>query len=100
MVDTCQVVKEPICCAACGSHQYETLLRIARGTPVTCIECRQDIDLPRDNAEIFASTVAFVREEHLRHMGLQTAEIEETHTRRFRSPMRMASFQSFLANTR
>ena len=68
MVDTSKVFKEPVRCVACGSQQYETLLRIAQGTPITCVECRQGIDLPRDNPEIFASTVAFVRSEWLGEM--------------------------------
>jgi hypothetical protein len=60
MVDTCKVIKQPIRCIACDSRQYETLQRIAEGTPVVCVGCHQDIDLPRDNLEIFTSTVAFV----------------------------------------
>jgi hypothetical protein len=41
-----------------------------RGTPIVCLECRQQIDLPRDNSEIFASTVAFVRSELARRIVL------------------------------
>jgi hypothetical protein len=61
MVNTCKVYKLPVRCAACGSQQYETLLRISQGAPVVCVECRQDIDLPHDNPETFSSTVAFVQ---------------------------------------
>ena len=74
MVDTCEVFKEPVRCVACGSQQYETLLRIAQRTPVICVECRQDIDLPRDNLEIFARTIVFVQSEQARqNAGLQDA---------------------------
>jgi hypothetical protein len=41
MTDTCRVFKEPVRCAACGSRQYETMLRIAEGAPVTCVACQQ-----------------------------------------------------------
>jgi len=30
MLETCRVFKEPVHCAACGSRQYETMLRIAK----------------------------------------------------------------------
>jgi len=63
MVDTCAVFKLPVCCAACGSQQYETLLRISQGKPLVCVECRQRIDLPRDNSAIFSRAVAFVESE-------------------------------------
>jgi hypothetical protein len=63
MVDTCAVFKLPVCCAACGCQQYETLLRISQATTLICVECRQSIDLPRDNAAIFSRAVAFVNEE-------------------------------------
>jgi hypothetical protein len=59
MVDTSAVFKLPVCCAACGSQQYETLLRISQANPVVCVECRQNIDLPRDNSAIFTRAVAF-----------------------------------------
>ena len=63
MVDTCAVFKLPVCCAACGSPQYETLLRISQGKPLVCVECRQSIDLPCDNSAIFSRAVAFVEGE-------------------------------------
>ncbi len=63
MVDTCAVFKLPVSCAACGSQQYETLLRISEAKPVVCVECRQNIDLPRDNSAIFGRAVAFVEGE-------------------------------------
>jgi len=66
MVETCAVFKLPVCCAACGSQQYETLLRISQATPLVCVECRQSIDLPRDNSAIFSRAVAFVEEERLK----------------------------------
>jgi hypothetical protein len=66
MADTCRVFKEPVRCAACGSRQYETMLRIAEGAPVTCVECQQDIDLPRDNSETFARVLTFVQSEQAR----------------------------------
>ena len=69
MADTCRVFKEPVRCAACGSRQYETMLRIAEGAPVTCVECQQDIDLPRDNSETFARVLTFVQSELARHSG-------------------------------
>ena len=69
MVDTCRVFKEPVRCTVCGSRQYETLLRIAQGAPVTCVECHQDIDLPHDNSEIFAHVLAFVQSELARRDG-------------------------------
>ena len=59
MVDTCAVFKLPVRCA-CGSEQYETLLRISQAKPVVCVECQQSIDLPRDNSAIFSDAVAFV----------------------------------------
>jgi hypothetical protein len=71
MVDTCRVFKKPVRCAACGSQQYETLLRIAQGLPVTCVECHRDIDLPNDNSEIFAIIVTFVQSELARRNGLE-----------------------------
>ncbi len=63
MVDTCVVFKLPVTCAACGSQQYETLLRISEAKPVVCVECRQNIDLPRDNSAIFGRAVSFVEGE-------------------------------------
>ena len=36
-----------------GTRQYETLLRIAQGALVICVECQQEIDLQHDNSEIF-----------------------------------------------
>jgi hypothetical protein len=63
MVDTCKIYKLPVRCVACDSQQYETMLRIAQGTPVVCVECRQEIDLPHDNADTFNNTVAFVQSE-------------------------------------
>jgi hypothetical protein len=63
MVDTCAVFKLPVCCAACGSQQYETLLRISQATALICVECQQSIDLPRDNASTFSNAVVFVNEE-------------------------------------
>jgi hypothetical protein len=72
MVDTCKVFKKPVRCVACGTRQYETLLRIAQGAPVVCVECRQEIDLQHDNSEIFNDTVAFVQAE-LRGRNLDAA---------------------------
>jgi hypothetical protein len=69
MVYTCEVFKFPVRCAACGSEQQETMLRIAQGTPVVCVECRQEIDLPNDNSETFSEMVASWRESWL---GRQT----------------------------
>jgi hypothetical protein len=69
MVDTCAVFKLPVRCPACGSQQYETLLRISQANRLVCVECRQSIDLPHDNAEIFSRAVAFV-EEQQRFNGL------------------------------
>ena len=69
MLETCRVFKEPVHCAACGSRQYETMLRIAEGAPVTCIECQQDIDLAHDNSEMFARVLTFVQSELARHNG-------------------------------
>ena len=66
MVVTSAVFKLPVCCAACGSQQYQTLLRISQATPLVCVECRQSIDLPRDNSAIFSRAVAFVEEERLK----------------------------------
>jgi hypothetical protein len=66
MVDTCKVFKKPVRCVACGTRQYETLLRMAQGAPVVCVECRQEIDLQHDNSEIFNDTVAFVQAEPAR----------------------------------
>jgi hypothetical protein len=66
MVETCTVFKLPVCCAACGSQQYETLLRISQATPLVCVECRRSIDLPRGNSAIFSRAVAFVEEERLK----------------------------------
>jgi hypothetical protein len=66
MVETCTVFKMPVCCAACGSQQYQTLLRISQATPLVCVECRQSIDLPGDNSAIFSCAVAFVEEERLK----------------------------------
>jgi translation initiation factor 2 beta subunit (eIF-2beta)/eIF-5 len=63
MVETRAVIKLPVCCAACGSQQYETLLRISRATPLVCVECGQSIGLPHDNSAIFSQAVAFVEEE-------------------------------------
>lgn len=63
MVDTCAVYKLAVRCAACGAQQYETLLRISQARPLVCVECRQSIDLPRDNAAIFNSAVDFVEGE-------------------------------------
>jgi hypothetical protein len=60
MVDTCAVFKLPVRCGTCSSEQYETLLRISQAKPVVCVECRQSIDLPRDNSAIFGRAVAFV----------------------------------------
>jgi hypothetical protein len=57
MVDTCAVFKLPVRCAACGSQQYETLLRISQANPLVCVECRQSINLPNDNAVIFSRAV-------------------------------------------
>ena len=57
MVDTCKCFKEPVRCVACGGRQYETLFRIAQGTPVICVECRQEIDLQHDNSESFKHAV-------------------------------------------
>jgi hypothetical protein len=62
-VDTCAVIKRPVCCVACGAQQYETLLRISQARPVVCLECRQPIDLPRDNSSVFASARDFVEAE-------------------------------------
>ena len=50
-----------LCCL--WPRQYETILRIAQGAPVVCVECRQEIDLQHDNSEIFNDTVAFVQAE-------------------------------------
>jgi hypothetical protein len=61
MLDTCRVFKESVRCAACGSRQYETMLRIAEGAPVTCVECHQDIDLAHDNS--VARVLTFVQSE-------------------------------------
>jgi hypothetical protein len=73
MLETCRVFKEPVRCAACGSRQYETMLRVAEGAPVTCIECQQDIDLAHDNSETFARVLTFVQSELARpNGGLQT----------------------------
>ena len=69
MLETCRVFKEPVHCAACGSRQYETMLRIAEGAPVTCIECQQDIDLAHDNSDAFARVLTFVQSELARHNG-------------------------------
>jgi hypothetical protein len=69
MTDTCRVFKERVRCAACGSQQYETLLRIAEGTPMSCVECHQDIDLAHDNSETFARVLPFVQSELARHNG-------------------------------
>ena len=66
MAVTSAVFKLPVCCAACGSQQYQTLLRISQATPLVCVECRQSIDLPRDNSAIFSRAVAFVEEERLK----------------------------------
>ena len=66
MVETCAVFKLLVCCAACGSQQYETLLRISQATPLVCVECRRSIDLPRGNSAIFSRAVAFVEEERLK----------------------------------
>jgi hypothetical protein len=74
MVDTCRVFKLPVRCAACDSQQYETMLRIAQGTPIVCIECRNEIDLPHDNAETFGNTIAFVRSEFARRSALVNVE--------------------------
>src|SRR5262245_27053697 len=60
MIETCAVFKLPVCCAACGSQQYETLLRIAQATPLVCVECRERIDLRHGNSAIFNCAVAFV----------------------------------------
>ena len=61
MLETCRVFKEPVRCAACGSRQYETMLRIAESAPVTCVECQQDINLAQDNSETFARVLTFSR---------------------------------------
>jgi len=66
MVETCAVFKLPVRCAECGSQQYETLLRISQATPLVCVECRESIDVPRDNSAIFSRAVAFVEEERLK----------------------------------
>jgi hypothetical protein len=52
-----------------GSEQYETLLRISQAKPLVCVECRQSIDLPRDNSAIFGRAVAFVEGEQLKPEG-------------------------------
>ena len=59
MADPCKSFKEPVRCVACGSRQYETLFRIAQGTPLICVECGQVIDLQRDNSVIFRQAVLF-----------------------------------------
>ena len=58
-----EVMARAVRCATCASHQYETLLRIPQGKPLVCVECRQEIDLPRDNSAIFSRAVAFVKDE-------------------------------------
>ena len=63
MVDTCKVCKLPVHCPACGSRQYETLLRISEAGPLACVECHENIDLPHDNPAVFSYAVAFVEGE-------------------------------------
>jgi hypothetical protein len=59
MLDTRAVYKLPVRCTACGSQQYETLLRISQNTSVICVACRGPIDLPGDNAAAVRRAIAF-----------------------------------------
>ena len=79
MVDTCKVMKETVRCVGCGSHQYETISRIAQGGAVTCVECVSEINLERDNAAVFTSALYVVKlvramPEHL-SLGFQGSQI-------------------------
>jgi len=60
MVDTCAVYKLPVHCRACGSQQYETLLRIYKADPLVCVECHHNIHVSRDNSATFGRAVTFV----------------------------------------
>ncbi len=68
-VTTCAVFKLPVCCAACGSQQYETLLRISQANSVGCVQCGRSIDLPRDNSTIFNRAIAFVEGERANRLA-------------------------------
>jgi hypothetical protein len=59
MVDTAAVYKLPVDCAACGSQQYETLLRIHRGS-VTCIECHKKIETRHASSGAFRRAAEFI----------------------------------------
>jgi hypothetical protein len=70
MIETSAVFKLPVFCRACGSQQYETLLRISNDDALVCVECQHNIDPSRDDPAIFARAVSFVEwERGARHRG-------------------------------
>src|SRR5262245_51849592 len=69
MVKTYAVFKYDVTCRACGCRQYETILRVSQARPLTCVECRQNIDVPQEHPALFTQAVAFVEWErsHVAH---------------------------------